>query len=112
MNAADTVGGIRCARCGHVAEPNGNDWRCREGCRCTMRGCPPDPVSRKAMKTRRCTRVNSVTITPQCRSAEGDLGAWDEAVDRLGLEYAAICRGWVNKAGQPTLTLVLEMQRP
>lgn len=108
----ETAREIRCRCCDHVVEENGNDWRCREGCRCTMRGCTLDAKSRRLVAQRRATRVNSVTITPECRAGRGDQGAWDEAVDRLGAEYSAICRGWALKGQQPTLRLVLEMQRP
>jgi len=103
---------LLCCRCDHHVTPNGNDWLCARGCRCTMRGCVLDAETRRLVESRRPTRVNSVTITPQCRSGRGDQGAWDEAVDRLGLEYSAICAGWADKANQPVLRLVLEMERP
>lgn len=103
---------VYCCRCEHRAYRNGSDWRCERGCQCTMRGCALDPESRKAVEAKRCSRVNSATITPRCRTSQGDQGAWDAAVDRLGMEYSAICRGWAHKPEQPTLRLVLEMERP
>lgn len=108
----ETAREIRCRRCDHVVEENGNDWRCREGCRCTMRGCTLDAKSRRLVEQRRATRVNSVTITPECRVHKGDEVAWGEAAERLLHEYRAICAGWSSKGQQPTLRLVLEMQRP
>lgn len=108
----DTAAEIRCRCCDHVVKRNGNDWRCKHGCGCTMRGCVLDGKSRRMVEYRRPSRVNTVRITPQYRADSGDLGAWDEAVDQLRLEYTAICHGWAGNTEQPTLRLVLEMERP
>lgn len=51
-------------------------------------------------------------ITPECRENRGDEGAWDEAVARAKEQYDAIVAGWREHARQPTLHLVLEIERP
>lgn len=51
-------------------------------------------------------------ITPECRSGRGDEGAWDEAVARAKAAYDAIVTGWRNSERQPTLHLVLGLERP
>jgi hypothetical protein len=103
---------LRCCHCDHHVTPNGHDWRCAEGCRCTMRGCVLDEPTRRLVESRRPTRVNSVTITPADRVDRGNHTAWEQAVAGLAIEYDAICASWANKAAQPVLRLVLEMERP
>lgn len=56
--------------------------------------------------------VSHSIITPQCRSLRGDQGAWDEAVARAKTQYDAIIAGWRESAVQPTLHLVLGIERP
>lgn len=107
-----TVPELRCQCCDHLVEPNGNDWRCRQGCTCTMRGCTLGDEARRLVAQRKAVRVNAAQITPECRASRGDEDAWNEAVARMRLEYDAICGGWVNKPAQPTLILALEMRRP
>jgi hypothetical protein len=51
-------------------------------------------------------------ITPECRALRGDQGAWDEAVARAKAEYDAIIAGWRESGPQPTLHLVLGIERP
>ena len=51
-------------------------------------------------------------ITPECRSTRGDEGAWAEAVARAKAEYDAILAGWRRSELQPTLHLVLGIERP
>lgn len=53
-----------------------------------------------------------VIITPECRSGRGDEGAWDEAVARARAEYDSIIAGWRESPVQPTLHLVLGLERP
>ena len=57
-------------------------------------------------------QVTAAFITPECRTSRGVDGAWDEAVARLRVEYDAILDGWKNQPIQPTLNLVLTMDRP
>lgn len=56
-------------------------------------------------------QVTAAFITPECRENRGIEGAWDEAVARLRAEYDAIVEGWKNERRQPTLNLVLTMDR-
>lgn len=51
-------------------------------------------------------------ITPQCRLNRTNKGAFDEAVDRARRVYDQICDGWSEVVPQPTLHLVLTMERP
>jgi hypothetical protein len=51
-------------------------------------------------------------ITPDCRENRTDDGAWDEAVARAKAAYDGIVRGWRHAAEQPTLHLVLTVERP
>ncbi len=51
-------------------------------------------------------------ITPTCRENRTDEGAWQEAVDRAKAEYDAIVQGWAASPEQPTLHLVLTVERP
>jgi hypothetical protein len=57
-------------------------------------------------------QVTAAFITPACRANRGDEGAWDEAVARLRAEYDSILAGWKDAPEQPTLNLVLTMERP
>lgn len=57
-------------------------------------------------------QVTAAFITPTCRANKGDAGAWDEAVERLREQYNSICEGWRDKPEQPTLNVVLTMERP
>jgi hypothetical protein len=56
--------------------------------------------------------VSHQIITPECRTLRGDEGAWDEAVARAKAEYDAIITGWRESELQPTLHLVLGIERP
>jgi hypothetical protein len=56
-------------------------------------------------------QITAAFITPECRSNRGDDGAWQEAVDRLRAEYDAVLEGWRGEDQQPTLNLVLELER-
>jgi hypothetical protein len=58
------------------------------------------------------TQINAAFITPDCRIGRGDQGAWDEAVARLKANYDSVVDGWKDEAKQPTLNLVLTMERP
>lgn len=51
-------------------------------------------------------------ITPECRASRGDDGAWDEAVARAKANYDTIVAGWRESPVQPTLHLVLGIERP
>jgi len=55
--------------------------------------------------------VNQAIITPTCQANRGRVAAWEEAVARLWKSYDEVTLGWPVD-NQPTLTLVLEMQRP
>jgi hypothetical protein len=57
-------------------------------------------------------QVSAAFITPDCRRNRGVDGAWDEAVARLRAEYDAVLEGWQGSPQQPTLNLVLTMDRP
>ena len=57
-------------------------------------------------------QVTAAFITPECRGNRGDQGAWDEAVDRLLTQYIDVLNGWAGRAEQPTLNLILTMERP
>lgn len=57
-------------------------------------------------------QVTAAFITPECRLNHGNDGAWDEAVRRLRDEYDAILHGWRKAPRQPTLNLILHMERP
>jgi hypothetical protein len=58
------------------------------------------------------TQVTAAFITPTCRANRGEDGAWDEAVARLRREYDAIVAAWAQRPAQPTLNLILTMDRP
>lgn len=58
------------------------------------------------------SQVTAAFITPECRTNRGDDGAWNEAVDRLRKEYDSVCQGWGGNEKQPTLNLILTMERP
>jgi hypothetical protein len=58
------------------------------------------------------TPASHQIITPECRSGRGDEGAWAEAVARAKVEYDGIVAGWRKSAVQPTLHLVLSLERP
>ncbi len=58
------------------------------------------------------TQVSAAFITPTCRANRGDDGAWDEAVRVLREHYDQIVEGWRRHPEQPTLNLVLTMERP
>lgn len=60
----------------------------------------------------RAMDVQHCIITPECRSSRGDEGAWDEAVRRLRAEYEAVVAGWKDAPAQPTLHLILSLDRP
>lgn len=51
-------------------------------------------------------------ITPLCRTNRSDGGAFDEAVARARQEYDAIVAGWADSPDQPTLHLILTIERP
>jgi hypothetical protein len=55
--------------------------------------------------------VAHAIITEECRRNRTDEGAWDEAVARAKAEFDAIVEGWRGRP-QPTLHLVLMMERP
>lgn len=57
-------------------------------------------------------QVTAAFITYECRLNRGNTGAWEEAVERLRAHYDLIVKGWADHAEQPTLNLVLEMERP
>lgn len=58
------------------------------------------------------SHVSHSIITPECRENRGDEGAWNEAVARARREYDAIVEGWSGHIRQPTLHLVLGLERP
>ena len=58
------------------------------------------------------TPVQHSIITPECRQGRGDGVAWDEAVARAKAQYDAILAGWRTSELQPTLHLVLGIERP
>jgi hypothetical protein len=58
------------------------------------------------------TQVSGAFITPECRTNRSNEGAWDEAVARLKAEYDAVVKGWEHASAQPTLNLILTMERP
>jgi hypothetical protein len=75
-------------------------------------GVEPDPVKDRASgRVMMSSQVISAQITPECRMNRGVDGAWDEAVERLRVEYLAVCAGWKDKQKQPTLNLLLTMDR-
>lgn len=51
-------------------------------------------------------------ITPECRENRGDDGAFDEAVERARAVYDGIVHGWRSSGPQPTIHLVLGLERP
>lgn len=51
-------------------------------------------------------------ITVECRTNRGDAGAFDEAVERARKAYDEIVEGWRTAPIQPTLHLVLTIERP
>jgi hypothetical protein len=51
-------------------------------------------------------------ITTECRTNRTDEGAWDEAVARAKEQYDAIVAGWAAAPVQPTLHLILTIERP
>lgn len=51
-------------------------------------------------------------ITPVCRENRGDDGAFDEAVERARVAYDAVVQGWAGLDRQPTIHLVLTVERP
>lgn len=57
-------------------------------------------------------QVTAAFITPGCRAGRGDEGAWEEAVARLRVFYDDVVEGWRGKPEQPTLNLILHMERP
>jgi|ERR1700733_14371249 len=58
------------------------------------------------------TQITAAFITPECRANRGDEGAWQEAVVRLGQQYFEIVQAWEGRPEQPTLNLILTMERP
>jgi hypothetical protein len=56
--------------------------------------------------------ISTANITPECRVNRGDDGAWEEAVARLKEHYDLVVNGWRGNDRQPTMNLVLEMERP
>jgi hypothetical protein len=58
------------------------------------------------------SHVTAAFITPECRTNRGDGGAWEEAVARLREHYDAIIIGWEGAPVQPTINLILDMERP
>lgn len=60
----------------------------------------------------RMSQVIAAFITPDCRVNRGDEGAWEEAAARLKAEYDAVLGGWKNEPEQPTLNLILDLERP
>ena len=58
------------------------------------------------------TPASHSIITPECRASRGDEGAWLEAVARAKAEYDSITAGWRDSERQPTLHLVLGIERP
>lgn len=51
-------------------------------------------------------------ITEGCRSNRGDVGAFEEAVERARKAYDEIVAGWRSAPLQPTVHLVLTVERP
>jgi hypothetical protein len=60
----------------------------------------------------RFDHVTSAEITGECRANRGVDGAWEEAVARLRREYEAVVAGWRDEPEQPTLWLMLDLERP
>lgn len=58
------------------------------------------------------SQVTAAFITPECRANRGVVSAWQEAVSRLADEYFAIMDGWEGQTEQPTLNLILTLERP
>lgn len=58
------------------------------------------------------SQITAAFITPECRQNRSVDGAWDEAVARLRAEYVAVLESWKDQPQQPTLNLVLTMDRP
>jgi hypothetical protein len=58
------------------------------------------------------TQITAAFITPDCRANRGQAAAWDEAVARLRVQYDDILAAWEGQPQQPTLNLVLMMERP
>lgn len=58
------------------------------------------------------TQVTAAFITPECVRNRGVEGAWEEAVKRLREEYEAVLDGWREIPEQPTMNLILTMERP
>lgn len=56
-------------------------------------------------------QITTAFITPACRAGRGDDGAWQEAVERLRAAYEDVLDGWRDVVPQPTLNLVLELDR-
>lgn len=56
--------------------------------------------------------ASHVIITPDCRQNRADDGAWVEAVRRAEEAYFSIVEGWEGRPEQPTLHLVLTIERP
>ena len=58
------------------------------------------------------TQLTAAFITPECRANRGTDGAWEEAVARLRVEYEAVVAAWASEPVEPTLNLLLTMERP
>jgi hypothetical protein len=58
------------------------------------------------------SQVTAAFITPECRRNKGDEGAWLEACQRLAEAYTDVLAGWAGQPQQPTLNLILTMDRP
>lgn len=72
---------------------------------------PSNEPSERRIVAVRVQQVSAAFITPDCRANRGEDGAWQEAVDRLRAEYDAVLEGWRGAEQQPTLNLVLELER-
>lgn len=58
------------------------------------------------------TAAAGAVITPECRTNRGDGGALEEAISRVRRKYHEICKGWKDAPVQPTMRLVLTVERP
>lgn len=56
--------------------------------------------------------VEHAIITPECRQNRGTDGALAEAIQRVTDQYWQVVHGWQLSPEQPTLHLVLTMERP
>lgn len=54
-------------------------------------------------KKRATVRAARMTITDVCRAAKDDLPAWDEAVERLRVEYVRLTNSEVHAGGNGSM---------